>query len=62
MKHRINGFIVDGPDIIDIGLRRRRLRQDRLELEVKRLYLVKKIQEYREQIEARQKLLDSLSQ
>lgn len=39
MKHHHNGYIVDGPDVIDIDLWRRRLREDRryCERQIKRL-------------------------
>lgn len=44
IKHHYKGFIVDGPDIIDIDLWRRRLKEDRRYYEKQKEILTERLE------------------
>ncbi len=49
MRRHLNGYIVEGPDIIDIDLWRRRLKADRLDCERRKRILTNSLESIKQE-------------
>jgi len=54
MKRHINGYIVEGIDIIDVNLWRRRLKENRLSCEKWKAILINRLEDLRQELKVKE--------